>query len=325
MAFLDGICCDLQLRSVSRGATSYVSFFLIRLTLCFGSERAKPMSRKAANTAMVPVERRQAQSNDSASSIVSATDSAQVLALSDKDFRQRQEMINRHHNRAIQVNSAANYVLAMRFKQLDNSFQHIAGEIDGLKDTMKGQDVHVKGLVKSVGGIQEEMRQQNEKMAELEQEVRFTRVVVVAYHCISHFLNDCGCAYGSCPFYPSVPFPRVGEKTNVCSRGKDPALRIFVSTASSRATITRRAAAGIGKIQDVSGLHCRRTLGRRCGRSCTVAPSSAACGGPCVVRGCTTVAKRLAGCHSSNFEEADSYCAAVSDELAFPCLAQKSG
>ena len=70
------------------------------------------------------------------------------------------------------MNSAANYVLALRFKQLDNSFQHIAGEIDDLKSGIAGQGQHVEALVQSVDEIQSNMRRQNDRVAELEQEVK---------------------------------------------------------------------------------------------------------------------------------------------------------
>jgi hypothetical protein len=98
-------------------------------------------------------------------------DSQQVLALSDESYRRRQEAINQRHSVAIKMNSAAAYVLALRFRQVDNKFQDIAGEMGELREGIQGQHLQVGALVETVDGIQAHLQQQNGKIAELEQEV----------------------------------------------------------------------------------------------------------------------------------------------------------
>ena len=85
-----------------------------------------------------------------ASATTMSTDStivaSEMLALSDREYRHRQELINQHHSRGLQMNMAATYVLAVKFKQLDDSYNSIGREINTLKSGVEGQQRQVVSL-----------------------------------------------------------------------------------------------------------------------------------------------------------------------------------
>jgi len=120
---------------------------------------------KTSSTTMVSTE-------DADQQLTAAMTTGEVVALSDGSYRRRQELINRHHNRNIQVNTAANYMLAVRMKQMSNNFKDIAGALDELKEGVQGQELQVSTLGSSVQSIQEQLQRQYNQMADLELEVR---------------------------------------------------------------------------------------------------------------------------------------------------------